>query len=948
MEPITSEELKSIAVSLSSCTSQEELFAANKRKREILSNPSQNLSILMGILANEILEPIPLFFAIDLVSLFMSKYFSCLPIDQIITFLLGLSSEQMSTDAAVNKTSSVVAENIKNMFCFTEENWMIPIPEDIHSVTPLDIRTFQYLLDAILGEWRGVPQHMQRAKICFFASHFITPILKLSSDLFMNNIFINYTVDLLMALLKFMSDSRCEACLGESFALLTEIMMNPIFFGKIMELEKKLSIELLASISSTIKQKNSEIMQHVIECISLIQSSPDNFPDEHIAQEYGKLLMSLDMSVCTELIPSFVPNVMIVVMSFLENDISKFFAIFEGCATFLYCISKIVDNSENIMELLSRIINLPTGMLESTGEYKKEIKDGFSLLCLIVDDHVPDLINSINERLQANYVIPMSHENDISISFCLLLLESVLSLYEAIKNDDAMPHCIQVIFGFIIQSNANIGDIVTNIGDSLVFEEQLISLEKELIVDFYQRSEIEYYKGKLEIPPEIVAKEVFNRLLVDVFHGASLHDAKQAIEEFMQIQKAFQYVCSTDFPDFFMDKYKEIPIHKIVFKVLIQLVLKCPKKQEFLARISEEFRGEVNQEKLIYLLRMMSGFFDGSLTLSDWNELYKFSTANFTSLFDEVSKSDNCDDLLHYFFILMKNFPKSNPFSKHRSNEFDLIRSTASYLVNITNYFAEKAAPIEVDESIFSGPVSLTTLESRENEKQYIVHESNENDDNWEKLERICKTVIYLLKSPCTNIGIMKYYDDKSFLNLWVAISTFAQKTSLVSLQAFPSLVSRMAEYLSRIIVHYSDELMSEEFAPFLLAFVKTIFLSSSSIDIDYACFILQLLTKYGYENIRPHFILALNYARNTQAASQYLLTFLFLVIDNDREFFNSIIDTIVGDAGEYGERVGEVLRILTAEESYETRFSVFSANLADFPIIIDALPSLAEFFVFS
>jgi hypothetical protein len=435
--------------------------------------------------------------------------------------------------------------------------------------------------------------------------------------------------------------------------------------------------------------------------------------------------------------------------------------------------------------------------------------------------------------------------------------------------------------------------------------------------------------------------------LVDIFHGVSVHDAKHAIEEFLQIQKAFQYVCSTGYPYFFIDKYKEMPNHKIVFKVLIQLVLNCEKKQELLARIGEEFQGEINAERLVYLLSMMSGFFDGSLTLSDWNEIYKFSTKNFTAVFEEVSKSENCVDLLNYFYILMKNFPKSDPFQKHRSNEFELVKSTAAYLINITNFLTEKAVPIEVDKKLFYEAVSLTALESREGDKVFIEHQTNEKDEIWKELEKICETAVYLFKSPCTNIGIMKYYGDRSFLDLWVAISSFAQKTSLISLQVFPSLVSCMAEYLSCIVVYYSDELMTEQLAPFVFNFIKYIFLSSNPVDIDYACLILQLLTKYGYENVRPHFILALNYVRNTQGASSYLLAFLFSVIDNDKEFFAHIVETIVADSGEYGERVGGVLQVLTAEEDYETRYNQFSASLVDFPVIIDALPSLSEYFCF-
>ena len=220
--------------------------------------------------------------------------------------------------------------------------------------------------------------------------------------------------------------------------------------------------------------------------------------------------------------------------------------------------------------------------------------------------------------------------------------------------------------------------------------------------------------------------------------------------------------------------------------------------------------------------------------------------------------------------------------------------------------------------------------------------------DVWLQLDRVCICAIKLLRLKNVNIGIMKLYNDNSFIELLHSILTVTQKTPIVSLQCFPDTISHLAEFINRLLVFYSEEIVQSDAVPYILSFVKSLFLSSQPIDIDYACSILLIFARFDIEAIRPHFILAFNYMRNKVQITQFILNFIFFMIDNDRDFFNSVINIIVEFAGENGEQVHEILNLLTQEENSVLRYQNFVGSLIDFPILIDEVPSLSPDFVFS
>ena len=957
MELISFDEVREFAEKISSQISQQEIVLINKRKREILTNPSQNISILLDFFNSQQISQKEFLFIMDLITEFTRKYFNSLPIDQICTFFINLGNDQIDSELKISKISDFISENLINYYVTSEEHWMIDFPEDISNISPLFLSTFHIFFDNFFDVFDPKDRDIISIFYSFLETYF-PPLFQIANICFLQDIFPNYSISLLKAIFIFVSKLHAEykyfdAKLEQPFELIRQALQEQQFIAKIMSLSKKDSIELLADISVCIYQKGyTEIYQQLYECISLIHSDPSNFDDMDIIHEYNNLLISMDTNAFPDALPSFILHLMTMISFFKEHDISKYFTVLFGISTFLVNSIKLVNTQPNALSIFQEMINLPSEQLEPFPEYIEEIESTISILCQIIGEELGGIIDGVGERINESFSMPLSHENDMSLAFCFLFIQSILKVHDKIQNKNALTTCIRLACIFIDKTNDHMNDINTSIGSSLMFEEQFISLLKQLIHVFFPQIILESQRGSVselfnDMNPSEIARMIINRYMLDINFGISLHQTKQAIEELLKNQQAMNLICSTDFPSFFLTIFKNIPTHKIVFKTLSQLIFQSPQKAHLLAEISHDFEGDYDIDKLIYLLRMMSGLFDGSLTSQNWIEVNKFCTDNFKYVFNDVSNSECFRCLLHYIFLLLNSFPNDDPFSSKSKEGLNLIHDISRYLINISNHLSSIARPIQVELSFSQSIFSFSPIKANPTNQEQ-TQDGDDSNDIWTDLDKVAISANKLIRLPIVNIGIMKLYNDNSFLDLFIAIIDVIQKTPPVSLQCFPDTLSHVVEFINRIVFYYPNEIIHHELFPYILSFLKTVFLSKAPIDIDYACSILNIFSQNDLSVLRPHFIIAFNYVRNQIQISQFVLDFLFLMIDRDRDFFLGVADLIVNYAGENGPRIREILNLLTTDQPPINRFLAFVDNLNDFPILIDEVPSLAEYFVFT
>ncbi|EAX99244.1 hypothetical protein TVAG_296280 [Trichomonas vaginalis G3] len=449
--------------------------------------------------------------------------------------------------------------------------------------------------------------------------------------------------------------------------------------------------------------------------------------------------------------------------------------------------------------------------------------------------------------------------------------------------------------------------------------------------------------NELEIPQEVIAAKIFNRYINDISFGLFKTEIKKAIFDFTNCHESMEYLCKTSYPSDFLKTFKDLPPKKIIYMALMQIMFQnSTTKTQFFNIIHDELQGNADLERFQFILHMMTGFFCGSLSVEQWKQLYLFSIDNLVNSFVEISNSDEYSLLLGFLHTMTKNFPKSNPFFEHRKPEYTFIKTMFSLLTNIMNQISKNLQKIEIDETIFKYDVSVSVMTS--NNDTMVDHVTSDADEYWIQFSEVLEIINSIISVPRVNFGILKLYNDSSIMDFLQIVMKYLSMTSKISLLSFPRLLHSIASFLSYIVPYYSKEIFLSEIYPEIIYFLRILFLSSETTDIDISCSILCQLAPLEYSNVRQHLVLAINSVANGKM-SELLANFICLVVDNDREFFLQFIQSIANDFRDYSQNIIQTLSHFLENDSPTRRLRHFYNDVPNMCILIEEAPSLHDYF---